>query len=141
MSSAQHIIPSPDQRSTFLTTNFPRLHLLYYASLLLSNIFYFQTFYVQVFVSDDEKYSKKSGKKEDVYHFISYVPFNGCVYELDGLKEGPINLGSGSNWIEVVGPAIEERMARYSSNETHFALLSGVFVSNDLFLKYFAHIL
>ena len=64
------------------------------------------------------------GKTEDVYHFIAYVPFNGCVFELDGLKPGPINLGSGENWIGIAKPAIEERMARYSASETAFALLS-----------------
>merc|ERR1711871_181716 len=56
--------------------------------------------------------------------FIAYVPFNGCVFELDGLKPGPINLGSGENWIGIAKPAIEERMARYSASETAFALLS-----------------
>lgn len=78
----------------------------------------------EVFVSDDEKYSKKGGKGEDVYHFIAYVPFNGNVYELDGLKSGPINLGAGENWIHVARPAIEERMAKFSQNETAFALLT-----------------
>lgn len=78
----------------------------------------------EVFVSDDEKYSKKGGKSEDVYHFIAYVPFNGSVYELDGLKPGPINIGAGEDWIQVAKPAIEERMAKFSASETAFALLT-----------------
>lgn len=80
----------------------------------------------EVFVSDDEKYSKKGGKSEDVYHFVAFLPFNGAVYELDGLKPGPIKLGevTGDQWVSVATPAIEERMAKYSANETSFALLS-----------------
>jgi ubiquitin carboxyl-terminal hydrolase L5 len=31
------------------------------------------------------EYSKNTGKEEDAFHFISYVPFNGQLYELDGL--------------------------------------------------------
>lgn len=41
------------------------------------------------------------------------------------MKAGPILLGEyDSDWLTVAKPAIEERMARYSSSETHFALLT-----------------
>lgn len=71
----------------------------------------------------------KGAESEDVYHFISYIPFNGMVYELDGLKRGPIPVGpipEGADWLSVARPAVQSRMATYAANETHFALMKIV---------------
>jgi len=78
------------------------------------------------FVHDGESKSKK-GAKEDAYHFIAYLPYNGGLYEIDGLRRGPIFLGEyspGTDWLAVAKPAVEERISRYSSSETHFALMT-----------------
>jgi len=66
---------------------------------------------------------------EDVFHFVSYIPLNGKVYELDGLREGPIEhcaIPAGSDWVELARPIIESRIAQYSSGEIHFNLMAVV---------------
>lgn len=69
-----------------------------------------------------------SKEKEDLFHFIAYTPINGCLYELDGLQEGPRNHGPapGDSWLEKVGPIIQERMARYEGGEIRFNLMAVV---------------
>ncbi|VDP40010.1 unnamed protein product [Echinostoma caproni] len=56
---------------------------------------------------------KVSKKPDDVYHFVGYLPVNGVLYELDGLKEGPIDHGKipgGTAWIDFARPILEKRM-------------------------------
>uniref|UniRef100_A0A182NM32 Ubiquitin carboxyl-terminal hydrolase n=1 Tax=Anopheles dirus TaxID=7168 RepID=A0A182NM32_9DIPT len=71
----------------------------------------------------------KSSGKEDVFHFVGYVPIDGRLYELDGLKEGPIDhgaVGPGQQWLQVVRPIIEKRILKYSKGEIHFNLMAIV---------------
>jgi len=67
-------------------------------------------------------------KGEDAFHFVSYVPKNEILYELDGLQKGPRLIGECSNekWWETARPAIEKRMAEYGGNELRFTLLAIV---------------
>lgn len=66
-------------------------------------------------------------KDDDVFHFIAYVPYGGRVYELDGLKSGPIDLGAvNESWLATARTAIEARIAQYAAKEIKFNLMAIV---------------
>jgi len=101
------------------------------------------------FLSDPTKPKRIATDDDDIFHFIAYVPHeDGGVYELDGLQEGPIRVGSferesengggdasngdkgagttGMEWMRVARDAIKERLSRYSATEIKFNLMAVV---------------
>jgi len=70
---------------------------------------------------------RAASKDDDVFHFVSYVPIKGRLYELDGIREGPVDhgaIGDGQDWLDLARPIIEQRMARYQAGEIHFNLMA-----------------
>ncbi|GAU97358.1 hypothetical protein RvY_08672-2 [Ramazzottius varieornatus] len=85
--------------------------------------------------SKPRRSSKKEVTRTEVkqYHFISYVPINGQLIELDGVKESPISHGAISpdeDWMVKCGRVIQDRMAqtvtqsRKMANTGHFTMLA-----------------
>ena len=87
--------------------------------------------------------------EEETYHFIGYVPAHGKVWELDGLKSGPLEVGelpggpggagAGANrgWMDVVRPALRMKMEKYGGSGSdgsniRFSLLAIV---DDVYKK------
>lgn len=74
----------------------------------------------------DAKFAKED---DDVFHFVAYVPFKGRLYELDGLREGPLDHGAiaeGADWVSAVRPIIEARISKYQAGEIHFNLMAVI---------------
>eukprot|EP00208_Stichococcus_sp_RCC1054_P001566 CAMPEP_0206145270 /NCGR_PEP_ID=MMETSP1473-20131121/26851_1 /ASSEMBLY_ACC=CAM_ASM_001109 /TAXON_ID=1461547 /ORGANISM="Stichococcus sp, Strain RCC1054" /LENGTH=304 /DNA_ID=CAMNT_0053541415 /DNA_START=206 /DNA_END=1116 /DNA_ORIENTATION=- len=70
----------------------------------------------------------RATEEDEAFHFVSYVPFEGAVYELDGLTPGPLRLGSATEetWMDVARPRIQQRIEAYSGAEIRFNLMAIV---------------
>jgi len=82
--------------------------------------------------------SQPAGKDDDAFHFVGYVPFNGRLYELDGLQAAPIDHGAipeGTEWTAKATEIIQARIAEYSASEIKFNLCAIVKNRKDVFAE------
>lgn len=63
---------------------------------------------------DDDDEDEEEENEEETYHFIGYVPAHGKVWELDGLKSGPLEVGE----LPSPAPAPTVSPNQTSSNQT-----------------------
>ncbi|KAJ2362883.1 hypothetical protein IW150_006886, partial [Coemansia sp. RSA 2607] len=81
------------------------------------------------FVGPDAFLSEQSGRpateSDDVFHFVSYVPVGGRLYELDGLRPGPVDHGATDDWVARAAEVIQARMAEFGA-ELRFSLMAVV---------------
>lgn len=76
--------------------------------------------------SKTSKHSSKDKNADAAFHFIAFVPIAGEVWKLDGLDRQPQKLemiGDG-DWLEVVAPNLQARMAQYEEGQIEFGLLA-----------------
>jgi ubiquitin carboxyl-terminal hydrolase L5 len=60
--------------------------------------------------------SNPDREKEDAYHFVCYLPVNGVLYELDGLRKDPIMhaaVDESGDWLNVARETIQARIETY----------------------------
>lgn len=79
-----------------------------------------------VYVDDEAERDPESG--EDPFHFVSILPVNEQLLELDGLKEAPIILSESSdNWVSTALEQIRKRIEKMQSGgsgEIRFNLMA-----------------
>ena len=72
---------------------------------------------------------EKAEDGDDVFHFVAYIHFKDAIYEIDGLREGPILIEKDvkyEEWIKKVRPSLTNRINLYANNEIKFNLLAVV---------------
>lgn len=71
---------------------------------------------------------------EKVYHFVSYIPKNGFIWELDSLRRNPTKLAAineGKNWLEFLRPIIMEKLDSVSHRATLLAIVKDPIAKKD----------
>lgn len=77
------------------------------------------------------QFEKNESQTEEgeIFHFVAYLHFKNSIYELDGLREGPILIKENVNsdeWVQKLTPVIYERISLYATNEIKFNLLAMI---------------
>ena len=68
-------------------------------------------------------------RKEDPFHFVTYLPINGKLVELDGLQPNPIDHGeipADKDWVNYAEQVLQKRMQLYGTGEIRFNLMGIV---------------
>lgn len=83
----------------------------------------------RLYVKSDIKNKKTTTKftTGDAYHYVSFLPINGHLYELDGLKPFPMNHGSwasNEDWTDKFKKIISDRLGEH--NDVRFNLMAVV---------------
>ena len=80
------------------------------------------------FFHDDKDDENDKRDREDAFHFTAFVPVNGKLYELDGLKPYPVCFGDcdPAHWLDKATPIIMERIQKYSGGEIRFSLMAVI---------------
>ncbi|KAJ9062058.1 hypothetical protein DSO57_1014682 [Entomophthora muscae] len=78
------------------------------------------------FISERLSERFKGGESEDLFHFVAFMPINGHLYELDGLKSSPhkIEPCTDDDWIDRALDGIQNRINSYGGGEVRFSLMA-----------------
>jgi hypothetical protein len=64
---------------------------------------------------------KKIEEDEPGYHYIAYVPVNGVVWKLDGLRRQPVNIGI--SWSDSISIFLANDLTKGSTNKIGYPWL------------------
>lgn len=76
-------------------------------------------------IDEDKLTNNQNFDNSELYHFIAYLPINGQLYELDGLKQYPITHGPCSNhqFLQKLPAVLNQRISKYGE-ELRFSCLA-----------------
>ncbi|KAK7867838.1 hypothetical protein R5R35_003515 [Gryllus longicercus] len=66
-------------------------------------------------------------KDNNRYHYASIVPVNGRLYEIDGMKEGPVDLGvidEENEWLKFIRRIIKRRIIIYKKKQISYKVMA-----------------
>ncbi|CEG68202.1 hypothetical protein RMATCC62417_04513 [Rhizopus microsporus] len=82
---------------------------------------------------DDEELASSNQELVDTenYHYVSYIYKAGFVWELDGLKHGPVKLAPSTenDWLNTLKPFLEQKMTASEDNGIAFSLMAVTYES------------
>ncbi|KAI8995234.1 cysteine proteinase [Trametes punicea] len=88
--------------------------------------------------------SARSEERLDAYHYIGYVPAQGRVWELNGLRSaGPLDVGeidsdnptSRAGWMDLVRPVLQQRMQTMLQSEAEHIQYNLLAIVDDPYLR------